>query len=377
MPYGIRKGYMPAIKALRNVRSFVLPLTCYEGEELSSGEHLKIAYLGWDERVAHYWLKRFFRRSEQSKGKFYVPVWKIKNYLLRNTSGYDLAIMEAKMFTRRFIPSREGFVLPRWLEMQIDIEKTLHILGRSEYQRLIRKNDLTYEKRSSEADFRLFYEKMYLPYISIRHKDAAVLADYKQFLNNIFRKKGSQMYFIIKEGIPVAGSIDEIKKDFVRMSGIGILDGREDLLRMGVIPALYYFQSLEYKRRKIRSVNIGGSSPILTDGLTQFKYSIGAQLFETIRKCETYVGLIPLTRSRAIRKVFSANPVISINEKLYQRNIFVDPEEEDMIDHLQNILKRTSFDYIRKTKIFCFNNSEIVRDWIHNRGYQGIEVLNI
>jgi hypothetical protein len=247
-------------------------------------------------------------------------------------------------------------------------------MSRPEFQRLIRKNNLTCEIRNSEADFRFFFERMYIPYISVRHQDAAVLADYNQFLNNIFRKKGSQLYFVLKDGEPIAGSIDEIKKDYIRMSGIGILDGREDIKKMGVITALYYYQALEYKQRNIKNINMGGTSPILTDGLTIYKLSLGAQLFETVRKCETYIRLMPLTRSGAIRKVLSANPFISIHEGSYQRNIFIDPEKEENKDHLLHLMKTTRFDNIKTTRIFCFNNEQLVTEWIRNEGYPEVEV---
>jgi hypothetical protein len=376
MPYGLRQRYLPIIKALRNVRSVVLPLHFFEGEEPTSGERLKIAFLGWDGRIENYWLKKLFTSQKQIGKSTPIPLWKTENYLKHNIHNVDLVIIETNSIARKFMPSDSGFLLPRWLEMKMDIEKSLKIMSRREFQRLIRKYHLTFEKRYSEADFRLFYERMYLPYISVRHKDAAVLADYNQFLNNIFRKKGSQLYFVMKDGEPVAGSIDETKEDSVRMSGIGILDGNEDIKRMGVITASYFFQALEYHQRNIKFVNIGGTSPILTDGLTVYKYSLGAQLFETVRKCENYLRLIPLTRSVAIRSMLRANPFISINDNQYQRNIFIDPGMEEARMKLQHTMKETSFDNIKKTNIFCFNNEELVMEWIRTEGYQGVNVSN-
>jgi hypothetical protein len=375
MPYGIRSSYLPLIKVLRNARSLILPLRCFEGEEFSSGESLKIAYLGWDEKIENYWLTKLFRKYRQTGSVSYVPIMRIEKYLQRPIRNYDLAVIETNRFARPFISVKTGFLLPRWLEMQMDIEKSIHIMRQPEFQRLIRKYNLTCEIRNTEADFRFFFERMYIPYISLRHKDAAVLTDYNQFLNNIFRKKGSQLYFILKDGEPVAGSVDEIKKDYVRMSGIGILDGREDIRKMGVITALYYFQALEYNRRKIKSINLGGASPVLTDGLTSYKLSLGGHLFETVRKCEMYLQLIPLTRSDATRKVLSANPFISIHENLYKRNIFVDPEKEESKDYLLHLMKKTSMDHMKTTRIFCFNNDAMVKEWMRMAGHLEAEVM--
>jgi hypothetical protein len=98
-------------------------------------------------------------------------------------------------------------------------------------------------------------------------------------------------------------------------------------------------------------------------------------LFETVRSCENYIWLVPLTHSPAIRRALSANPFISIRDNSYQRNIFVDPGEDGDKKYVLDTLNRTNFDNIKATRIFCFNNMETVNEWIHNAGYKEVKVV--
>jgi hypothetical protein len=376
MPFGIRRMYMPAMKLLRLIRSFAMPLSCFEGEEYSSGDYMKVAYLGWDKAIISYWLKRLFNQEKQVQVKKLIPVWEIDRYFKKNADHYDLALVEMNSWNKKFTRINSGYIFPRWLEMKMDIEKSINLMKDSDKTRRIRKHGLSVEKRYSEADFKLFYDRMYKPFISAQHKDAAVLADYKYFLN-IFRRKGSQLYFIMKDGEPVAGSLHETRGNNIRMSGLGILDGREDIKKLGVIGAIYYFQALDYSQRNIKSVSIGRTSPILTDALTRFKLYLGGMAFETVHKEEEYVWLIPVFDSKAARYVLSSNPFVSITKKGYQRNIFFNPEIDKNKNDFLLKLKRTTCENIKITKIFCLTSAEILTDWIRPEESAGIEIIVI
>jgi hypothetical protein len=374
MPFGIRRLYMPIMRILREMRSSILPLYSFEGEELSTGNQIRVAYLGWDERISSYWVERLFRQKKQIRTYDLVPVWKTSKYLRNNKDKYDFGIIEINDFVKRIIRIKSGFLLPRWLELRLDIDASVKILTKEDILRRIRKHSLTVERRYSEDDFCFFYERMYKPYVGIRHRDSAVIGDYR-YLLNIFKRKGSELYFVIKDGQPIAGSINEIINNTLRMSSLGILDGREDILRMGVIGALYFFQANEYYKRGIASVNIGGTSPILMDGLTQFKLSLGGKLAYTNYLGNQFIWLRPLVDSKAIRGLLAANPFISISEKSYYRNIFVDPEKENAKDELLRALKHTKCDDIKATRIYCFDNLNLAQEWVDKDEYGGVEFL--
>lgn len=374
IPYCIRRVYLPLISSIGLIRSFYLRLYSIYGEEYSSGTHLRFAYLGLDERILSYYTSRLFKNKVQVKREEVIPVWHAYKYFKSRSGQYDLVIIEINRFTRKHIRFESGFLLPRWLETQLIVRDSLKILSKGDVARRIRKYALTCVKSKTIEDFALFYDRMYKPYISSRHKDAAVVADYKYF-HNIFRNKGTQMYFILQDGEPVAGSIDEIRYDKIRMSGLGILDGRDDLKRKGVIGALYYFQVLDYSLRNITSVLLGGTSPILTDGLTQYKLSVGAEAADKQYIGDQFLWLLPLGDTAAVRGVLKSNPFISIVKDDLYRNIFVEAENENDESSFMRFYDQTKCNNIHSTRVFCFNSSELISEWIKNSGLQAVEVF--
>jgi hypothetical protein len=163
-----------------------------------------------------------------------------------------------------------GFVLPRWVKMYMDVDLSLSNHKKiKDIRRLINKYSFDVEKVSSYHDFVFFYEKMYRPYIASRHRQSAVIEDCKKMLHD-FRSEKSAIYFILYEGIRIAGLYEQTENGIPYMHALGVLNGDEDLLKMGVISVLYYYALVDHHNNKIKRVNIGGTSPLLQDGLTRF-----------------------------------------------------------------------------------------------------------
>ncbi len=375
IPLPVRNLYMFFVNLLRTLRYYNLPLYLYEGKEKISNEPLKVAYLGCDSTIPHYWMERLFQGDYGVKKKRKIPVWNLFKYFSNNREGYDLAIIELNNRTRKYVRAGTGYLLHRWFEMQVDTREFMQQTKKNDLTRRIRKYSFSFEERNNDEDFKFFHQRMYVPYICNRHGESAVVCDYKYFLN-IYRKKNAELGFLIKDGKPVAGSFTEMRGDKLRISGAGILDGRDDILRMGVNGALYYFIVRDSLNKGMESISIGGTSPILTDGLTKYKLSLGAKAEDLKYFYSQYLWLVPLMDTTAVRSFLKSNPFINMVKDGLYRSIFIDPSEYEDKNRFLKYLHHINCANIKGTTIYCYGNAEKIAAWIEEEGYKDFQVLD-
>jgi hypothetical protein len=190
------------------------------------------------------------------------------------------------------------------------------------------------------------------------------MTDYSYFLKR-FRKNDSRLFFLMKDNEPVSGSFNERRNGMIKFSGLGILDGRREILSMGAIRVLYFFMLAHYNKENIKLINFGGTSPLLSDGLTQFKLSMRA--FPNKKKLfgEKSLLLVPVNRTPALEAVLKSNPFIFITQKDLYRAVFVDSKNTNSKHEFMKFIKRTRYKKIAGTKIFCLNGTtEKISQWI-------------
>ncbi len=376
IPLPIGNLYMHLVNLGRKLRYYVLPLNIYSGIGKTSGNSLKIAYMAWDRTISYYWMNRFLEGDYKYQRKKMIPVWKLNNYFNNNKENYDLAIIEMNNYTRKYAKSDTGFLIPRWFQMYLDTnESVIKLMHRHGVVRRIRKHVLTFKKRHTEEDYKFFYQRMYTPYTTNRHKSSAIIMDYRHFMKKS-RDKGSQLGFIYKEGKPVAGTFIDLIGDKFRLCLNGILDGRDDIMRMGVNGAIFYYNVLNCIKKGIKSINLGGTSPILTDGLTEFKLSLGAKAEDIKYFQSQYLWFIPLKDSIALRNVLKLNPLLFRLKDSFYRLIFIDPSDYKNKGEFIKYINQISCDNIKGTKIYCFNDTDKITAWIKEEGRSDIQVMN-
>ncbi len=375
IPPGIQVIYIFFIDFILKFEYFVLQVYICKVKDNSGGESLNFVYIGLDKRICNYWAERLlgedFVIEEQGK----ISVRKLNEHLAIYKNLYDLAIVEMNSLTRLYARHFNGFMIPRWFEMQIDNEEGIRKVQSKDIKRRIRKYSLTFKKDFTRDDIKFFHERMFIPFISKRHGDNAVLCDYGYFRNK-FRKKGSRLNFIMSRDKPIAASFTELIGKALRLTGVGIIDGREDILKMGVIGAIYYFEMLNAREEGIKTINIGGTSPILNDGLTRFKLSLGAKAADIKYFVDLTLWFIPFKDTPALRNCLILNPFIHrVKNDLY-RTIFINPRDYDDKSEFASLIKNTDCDNLKGTKIFCIGDQEKIAEWIKEEGYQDIQLLN-
>lgn len=362
MPLWSAGIYLPSVYFIRHLQTFILYKYLIEGKERESGNYLKIAFFGKDPKIMNYWAEFLFREkpiiSQISKN----AVWNIFKKTNLNSVKADLIIVEITKLTRPFVNSG-GFILPRWFNTLIDVGDSLAAIERSNDHKRINKFGFTCQERFSVEDLKFFYERMFIPYISTRHTESSVIVDFSYFLKRL-RKKDSRLFFLLKDNEPVAASFNERKNGMIKFSGLGVLDAKREILTMGAIRALYYFMLLQYKKENVQTINFGGTSPLLSDGLTRFKSSLHAFPNRNNFFGEKSLWVFPVYKPNSIHAVLTSNPFVYISGKEINRAVFLDPAELKDKNDFMHIIKNIRYEKTDSTKIFCLNSTNEITQWI-------------
>ena len=138
------------------------------------------------------------------------------------------------------LASGSGFLLPLWSQTKIIVTDAYDQMKSSsslkEDLRRIRKNKIVCETSGESADLRMYYEKMYFPYITGRHGDLSLPDSWEKIVEN--EKWGELIFAKDSEGNSIGGIVLErpSEKLFARL--LGLISKEKDILRTGVMSAL-------------------------------------------------------------------------------------------------------------------------------------------
>ncbi len=241
-----------------------------DGTEILSKEQLTILFAGMPENK-NYIAELAFdgRPAERSLGRSWV--WRLGAAHGRQVAG-NLALIEAPAFVRGWFKNSESFYLPCWVNSTVDLSKGVSFLidndsARSDLRRVLN-NKLDFEVSRNPDDLRLFYEEMFLPYITKAHGDSAFLIDYHSMRKQL---KNWDLVLVKKNEQQIAGMVIRYERSGARLLSLGVRDASSEYVRQGAIAASYYFSFQYLYDKGYRTVNMGNTRPFLKDGVLQYK----------------------------------------------------------------------------------------------------------
>jgi hypothetical protein len=330
-------------------------------------------HIGWDNKLQSYWLDRLGNNYKHIKSNKILSIY-TSRLLNRSKSKVDLVLVESGK-NAKSNAYKNGFMLPRWMEMIVDIESSLKKSRIKNIVRNIKKHKLAYETRNSNEDFDVFYHQMYRPFSIKRHGEAAEIADYRHFANK-FRKGHSTLFFITKNDEAIASAYVEINNNMPRISAFGVKNASDEIFKLGVIGALYYFIMLHYLNKGIENAFVGNSMPLLFDGVTEFKMQIGAMpyLKDLANKQKTF--LIPFSSNAHLIKTLQYNPLFHLtNDRLNISSFNATNHFFNKEDFLK-YLKRIKWNNAEKFTFYYHNNKTVFDEWLDNTEIPNIEFRN-
>jgi hypothetical protein len=294
---------------LKNLARLYMPVYRYESDTL------KIAYAGYSSIKRNYYVRFILGKSSQHTFLGRKVYWQITDLI--KSSDFDIIISEVSQVVLNHFHKSNGFIIPGWVMMRINIDRPLseicnkHESHFSDVKRRIRKHNLTYEIIAGADNITYFYEKFYLPYMSRRHGEEAWIEEL-----DIIKELSSSPFFLAvrEEGVIAGISLLKKAEGSLYLLRMGLLDGNEEYRSHGVIGALYYFAMLEAQNMGCRVLELGGTRPFLSDGLTKFKSGLGAEFTTNNPDGNEYLWLGINGKSTAAKEFMRRNPVMHFNK---------------------------------------------------------------
>jgi hypothetical protein len=373
IPRRINGYYRKIVYFFRAKGNYFIPASSYIIKDGQSGENLTFLFIGWDQKLCYYWLSRFSGDFETRSTGTNIAKWNIPAYLDKNKEKFDIIIIESD---RKAVSGKYpgSFMLPRWMEMELDIESFIKKSASKEIKRRIRKYSLTYEFRTGIEAFDLFYHTMYKPYIQKRHGSASDLTDYEGFHRKWFKTQW-ELFFIIRENEPVAAAFIWFNQGSYRLTFAGIKDGSDELRKMGVIGALYYYFVNFYHEKGFKSLLAGAVMPVVSDGVFQSKMQRGAQPYLKDLEKRKKFYFIPVTRTPLAIRILKANPLFFLSGGNLWIALFICAEDYQSKEDFFKFLYLLETSGIKKITITSFDDPEKIIRWINEGNITGIEFL--
>jgi hypothetical protein len=341
---------------------------------IKNDEQFSFIYIGWDKKLCYYWLKRFSENYMIKPKKRIIASSSILNYLDRNKDNIDLVITET---TNKAISDKYpfSFMLPRWMEMELDIESSLKTTAIKKIIRIIRKYSLEYKIRDGIEALDLFYHRMYKSQIIKRHGESAFVADYNYF-HKKFTSQECKLFFLILENEPVAGTFIEKTGSGYRLTASGIKDGSSKIFKMGATIALRYFILHYFYEKGINKLMVGSSMPVATDGVTEHRMHLGAKPYLKDLEGRSKYYFIPMNTKYSTLNILKSNPLFYLSDDGLNIALFISAEDFDSKDEFFKFYNRVSTSKIQMIKVFYFDNCEKIIQWINEENITNTEFIS-
>lgn len=295
------------------------------GPERCSGQSLLLAFSGTP-ALKEYHAHLAFSEPPREIALGAVPIRRLAATIAATSPECALSLVElseSNAGLARWV--RSTLMIPVWMQIEIELKDSLEAsLRRSRFktiEKTVRNNGLSSEVRTDDATFDEFFHQMYLPHIQARHGAARVVADYDGLKSRFHQ---GELIMIRHDGRFVGASLIDFGHKEPRMLEMGIRDGDDRYLRLGVSEAVYWFSLARILEKGGGRVRLGNSRPYLRDGALQYKMSMGARLAETHYRKSGFLHVRVLRRTAGLEGYLAGSPFIMEQNARYVVCGFVD-----------------------------------------------------
>ncbi len=221
-------------------------------------------------------------------------------------------LLRQDRFTRRLARELGAFTVPTWAQSDLDVDRPLEeIIVGARSGRKSRKTDVRRVRAQGidaslsrlPADVVALVRDWNEPFVRARHGASALL------VSPAWQRQAprfSEVLWVHRRGERLGGVLLEPQGDRLRMVLLGVRD--DHALRDGAVAALYYHAIREATRRGFRTLDFGGSRPVLSDGVLAYKRKWGATLHASSKW--DYVALRLAPDSPFTRAFLTAHPLV-------------------------------------------------------------------
>ena len=294
-----------------------LQVTLLKGLTKNHRIPLVCAYVGDNQKKLEHWKNLLFSVVNDYAVES-LCANDVKRFLRKQYPDLSLILFEQLEHVKKNYSKTNSFSIPGFIETVIDIDVSMKNLchkSRSGYgniQRLISTHKLSFNWSESDTDKKDFYFNMYLPYIKERHKDESLIVSYEDVFGGKFPRK---LMLIKKANHIVAGGVANFVPSHISLAFWGVRDGHFDAVKQGVLGAIYYFLIEEIRKEGIDRLFIGGTPPIINNGITRHKIGILARIDkENPYKHADLVSCVLLKDTEGIRDFLTSSPYVYVEK---------------------------------------------------------------
>ncbi len=249
-----------------------VPVQVVRGTARASGQQVRLLVAGRP-RLSRFVFQEIFNGEPVVEKSAQVPVWALQRHLDLWQSDADLTHVGIDRLSAALFLGRGYLAVPSgvsaWMSVPKDLPSCLrqHSKVASDFRRT-KRHGYSSQLSNAAGDFDLFYDHYYLPYARGRHQQHAHLSP-RWMLRLVFRFGAVQ--WLTLNGERLSGDLLTTQgRDYIPVA-VGVRDGRPDLLRQGVLAALYVHALEHARQRGCTRIIFGGSLPSLHDGVLRYK----------------------------------------------------------------------------------------------------------
>ena len=232
--------------------------------------------------LTRYLVPMIFEGEPRIVKKWMAWIPSIKKLIKDQLSDLDMCIADLPLQWEAEFQGTYRYKSHGWVRQVIDIAE----LGRSdkkvikntfkEAERRIRKNDFSYAIIHKLEEFKNFYYKMYLPLAKKRFGHLSLIQSYEDMERMLSE---GHLLQVMQDGKVIAGAFNIVRDEVLIGHRLGVLDGREDLMKIGAQSAIYYFTIRYAQDQNIKKVDLSESRAFFKDGVYSHKRDWGASVY--------------------------------------------------------------------------------------------------
>ena len=244
------------------------------GQEKFSGERITILFIS-EKDLCQYLKSIIFLKNPQIEKSFKINIINYNKKVKKLKSKIDGVFVKCDRFYSGYFEKKGFTIIPEWVTMKLDISEPLDDIyknlskGAKEEIRKIKKHGFTYEISQDKNMLELFYNKMYLPYITHKYGEIDTCANFYAF-QHLF-ERGSKILFVKLEDEYLFGGLFSKNKNKVSATYAGVMEGKYDYIQKGAIAASYYYLIQHSKEKGANEINFGSCRSFLNDGVYSYK----------------------------------------------------------------------------------------------------------
>lgn len=301
----------PLIRSIkRKIGNYFRHSVLVEGPIKGSDQPFRCLFIDSESLFAQYMMQRAFSGSPAvlRRRRIYIPA--IKKIVRSPSNGIDMCVAVLPVSWEPHFDPLCDYKTQESVRQAVDLhsipDQTRVRRTYIETGNKIKRHCLSFRTTNELGDFRHFYEKMYLPLAKRQFGELSYIERYDIMLE-IF--KVGYLLQVLQDGKPIAGAVYFIRNDVMVGHSLGVLDGNQELTRIGVQSAVYYFGIQYAMEQGLKKMDFLTSRPFLGDGVYAHKRDWGATVYPDDR-ADKWVYLFFTRKTEKIVSFFENNPMI-------------------------------------------------------------------